>query len=67
LEAAEEIEEEYPGAGVTWRDVLDPTKDAIPQPSASAATPQAEQDGEPIDEPTAPEQDDQGAEDDDES
>ncbi len=54
LTEAQAIEEEFPGAGVTWRDILDPTKDATPQPPAAPAASQEQ----PAD---------QGAEDDDDA
>jgi len=63
LEAAQEIEEEYPGAGVTWREVLNPNIQATtPAPQSQAAPPVAED--EEQDDDAAPEQDDQGADDD---
>lgn len=72
LEAAHEIEEEYPGAGVTWREILNPLNPAAPtapQPQAAAAAPQDEPSDDEQDNPEEPmddpEQDDQGAEDDD--
>lgn len=70
LEAAHEIEEEYPGAGVTWREILNPNIQAPPtaQPQAAAATPQDEQSDDEQDDDAeqddpAESDDEQGAED----
>ncbi len=69
LDAASEIEAEYPCAGVSWREILNPNIQAAPQPQAAATTPQDDEsnDDEPMPAEDDPEQDDQGADDDDES
>jgi lambda family phage portal protein len=65
LAEAKAIEDEFPGAGVTWREILDPTNEAAPQlPAAPPATQAEEPDEDDADESDDPEQDDQGADDD---